>query len=106
MHTAVTAQIDSFHSDSDTSQRSFGHCIRRTNEGNHRPVVIRIYVSLQHRDARDRADGALDGVYDRSIAPLRKIRNALDQLAGHFTSDFSSSTVPRFITRSTRFTPK
>jgi hypothetical protein len=47
-----------------------------------------------------------DGPDGGGVASFGEIRDALDQRAGHFTSDRWSSTSPFFMTSATRFTPK
>src|SRR5207244_2024470 len=79
---------------------------RRTRESNHRPVVIRIHLGSKQQHALGRPNRLLDRL-DRRLAPsFRKIRNTLDQLTGHFTSDRSTRIAPAFITRFTMLTPK
>ena len=106
MHARVLAQIDALHRHRDPAQRAFATASGGPGERDHGTVVIGIHFRAQHQHAGGTTRLHLQSRAPRRVTPFGKIRDAFDQRAGHFTSDLSTSTVPRIITRFTRFTPK
>ena len=68
--------------------------------------MIGIGFRAEHADAADGGDCRTDRFDGNRIASFGKIRNTLDQLEGHRTSDRRARISPFAMTKSTRLSPK
>ena len=62
------------------SDRCLGDGRAIADEGDHRPIVVRVDLLIQDTNARNGGDGLGDGIDDLRAAPLGEIRDALHDL--------------------------
>jgi hypothetical protein len=106
MDSVVTPQINALHGGGDPAQGGFGYRLWCAGKSDHGAVMVGVHLRAQQHNIGDGTNGLPDRVESFGVAAFGKIRDALDQGVGHFTSDLSINTIPFFMTRSTRFIPK
>jgi len=79
MRAGVARQVDQFGGFAHTAKDCFGDGFGFTSKCDHRAVVIRVALTVEHQDAGHAAHGVDERVHFGRIAPFREIWHAFDQ---------------------------
>ncbi len=106
MHAAMAIEVDQLDGLANRADGGLADGLGRAGQGQHGAVVVGVHLLVQQHHAGDGERRAGQSRDNSRVAPLGKVRNALDQSSSHVLFSFRYSTWPPFMVMATRFTPK